>query len=438
MSSIENNSEEAVPFEWLTNFSSLVHLLDPNYLWNNPQLSTKPKNRRVLHIGCGSSILAEHLVRHFHEYSFLVNADNDEETLLGMKLRWHNLKRKWKSNGDTKITSECFWTKVDFNHDEILDYDNDDDDDTNRTARYDYDTNNDTNLTDEKCLDNHFKLKKNYFDLVLDKSTLDCALCSDDAASGLLFNTYQSLTSNGIYFVVSFHHVDFILPLLKNCPGIEWDVEHHVVPRQVDTPRYIDDINATFHIPKESLLLQSIKSKGESKKAHPQSSWSNTHGTFQPDEQYGKFVNVFICRRVCKNLQHDDHSKSAIKHQQLLNRDQMTIHIHDCNDMHFKVHNPMVTHVRIEQIKQSFLDKIKLCVHEQDESQCCSDEQLLKTNILSLKSCYDILFTDAEKEHLDMDFFMEDFMAFAQEHPSLCDENGMSFEAAILFLETMQ
>lgn len=418
-----NTIIEATPFEWLTNFSSLSELLDPNYLFpkdeNHLQIT---ENRRVLHIGCGSSLLAEHLIRRYEQFSLLVNADNDEQILLGMKLRWNALMKKWKSK-DEVITSTTLWTKVDFNHTEVLE---------NRGERnYNY-VDYDENDPSEISLDDQFKLQKNYFDLVLDKSTLDCALCSDDATSGLILNAYQSLKADGgVYLVVSFHHVDFIMPLLKNCPGVEWDVEHHVVPRKVDTLSYIDTINSSYAIPAQEPFTDEKEIHDMQTYSHSQQSWYDTDGTFQPDKQYGKYVNVFICRR----------SQMTSNETATLDRGKIERHIHDCNDLHFKQHNPMVTHVRKEQIKHAFLEQIKFTQQQHLEEKSVisnSEEALLETSVLSLRACYDILFTDAEKEHLGFDYFMEDCNAFSEQHESLCDENGMTCQAAILFLETMQ
>ena len=41
------------------------------------------------------------------------------------------------------------------------------------------------------------------FDLILDKSTLDCLLCSDDGAAGPLSIIYNHLIHGGIYFVLT-------------------------------------------------------------------------------------------------------------------------------------------------------------------------------------------------------------------------------------------
>jgi hypothetical protein len=429
----EDKIDEIGPFEWLTSFSSLSKLLDPTYLF--PTTSSGQKNLRVLHIGCGSSSLGEHLIRYYREYSLVVNADCDEETLLGMKQRWNKLLKNWESNGET-ITSQSLWMKFDFNNIAILDNKDELNGGCSDHSHSRYNHENQNNV----CLDGEFfKLKNNYFDLVLDKGTFDCALCSDDATSGLIVNVYQSLKANGgVYFIVSFHHVDFMMHLLQNCPDVDWDVEHDVVSREGDSPSYIESIDATFQIPKQILELDQESESVRKEVVNFHTPWSSSvNGTFQPSEEYNKFVNVFICRRK-KNR---DNSQGV----EILDREKIRKHIHECNDLHFKENNPMVTPARKDQIKDSFLERIKLGQEEKDDYDTtnlslsnCDDETVLKNSVLSLKSCYEILFTVDEKEHFTFEYFMEDFVAFSEEHVSLCDGDGMTYDTAILFLETMQ
>jgi hypothetical protein len=73
------------------------------------------------------------------------------------------------------------------------------------------------------------------FDLVLDKSTLDCTLCSDSATASLLLEVYRTLKTNGgVYIVISFHEMELLLPLLQDLPGARWTVEHTTMDRQIE------------------------------------------------------------------------------------------------------------------------------------------------------------------------------------------------------------
>ena len=51
--------------------------------------------------------------------------------------------------------------------------------------------------------------------------------------------------------------------------------------------------------------------------------------------------------------------------------------------------------------------------------------------------CYKILFTEAEREHLTYEYFLEDWNAFVEKRPNLA-RDSMSFETSVAFLEEMQ
>eukprot|EP00545_Synedropsis_sp_CCMP1620_P008699 CAMPEP_0119020294 /NCGR_PEP_ID=MMETSP1176-20130426/23753_1 /TAXON_ID=265551 /ORGANISM="Synedropsis recta cf, Strain CCMP1620" /LENGTH=69 /DNA_ID=CAMNT_0006974695 /DNA_START=105 /DNA_END=310 /DNA_ORIENTATION=- len=44
----------------------------------------------------------------------------------------------------------------------------------------------------------------------------------------------------------------------------------------------------------------------------------------------------------------------------------------------------------------------------------------------SLTECYMLLFTDAEREHLDEEHFLQDWEAYCQEHPAAGNVDAMS------------
>lgn len=360
-----------------------------------------------------------------------MNADNDVETLQSMKARWNNLVQEWKQvhrheheELPLPFTGTLHHVHMDFKD-------------------------NIKNTMQHPGLDDF--QDESQFDLVLDKSTLDCLLCCDDGASGLLCKVYQHLKPGGVYFLVSFHHVDFILPLLKGCPGVEWSsVEQYVVPRKVDAHEIVKLREAMFGnnvaLAFEQQLLESgeeendddddddaeANEESDALDAAP-SAWAS--GTFQPDEDYNKTVNVFICRRSLN----DDTAET-------LDRAKVNAHINATNDDYFQNQNPMVTHVRMEELKKMFLDELPVTStstsNNSSDSILSSPESELLTFILPLKSCYEILFTDAEKEQLIYDYFMEDWVAYSSEHHGEegipLPKDGMTFETAVKFLETMQ
>jgi spermidine synthase len=170
------------PFEWLTNASSLKPLLVDILPFSH---SSK---RRALHVGCGSSTLGEYLVQEL-DYDQVVNIDKDGTTLRQMEHRWRQ-----QQHDDERST----FFEVDL---------------VNQQIPY----------------------PSGYFDVAIDKSTLDCTLCSDEATAALLCQVYRCLNAErGVYVVISFHHIDLLLPLLRDCPGTDWNVEHRVIRREVE------------------------------------------------------------------------------------------------------------------------------------------------------------------------------------------------------------
>eukprot|EP00434_Breviolum_minutum_P001833 symbB.v1.2.001623.t1/scaffold80.1/size342472/10 len=74
-------------------------------------------------------------------------------------------------------------------------------------------------------------VQDNFADLVVDKSTLDCLLCSDGAPR-FVYNVHQMLTFDGYYVVISFHPKDFLISFLSLAFTVEsiTNLERHVGP----------------------------------------------------------------------------------------------------------------------------------------------------------------------------------------------------------------
>ncbi len=358
-------AKDIKPFEWLTNFSSLVPFLRKEFLFGKgSENDNKEAKRSALHVGCGSSSLGEGLLRHLG-YDFVLNIDKDKETLMKMKERWD---RKVKESSESGREQRMEWKYVDFVEEQMDD-------------------------------------KEQYFDLIVDKSTLDCALCSEDGVTGLLCYIYQKLNPiHGVYVVVSFHPVEMLQPLLQNCPGANWSVQHSVIVKQIDDK---DELP-------QQLSLSSIDYLDNHQLPSPLPSSST--------------VNVFVCRRqsTCSLLTKDEceHKFSSLftNDHRVLDRTNVRKHIHDVNDAWFQTQHPLVTRMREEEIYQKFGDA---------------------TSILDLSECYMILFTDAEREHLTMEHFLEDWQAFidtgSKSHNNKkLNPNGMTYGTAIDFLREMQ
>jgi len=336
-----SSSDDIRPFEWLTNASSLKPILLDAINGQNGHHSVTTK--RALHVGCGSSTVGEFLVQELN-YDQVVNVDKDGPTLQQMETRWQQHHPK-----DERLV----FCKVDLVKDEI-------------------------------------PYPPGHFDVVIDKSTLDCTLCSDEATAALLCQVYRSLNADhGVYVVISFHHVDLLLPLLRDCPGTDWEVSHQVICREVED--VVGNKSAT-HVSKPVRGVAADAANGES-------AWAT--GSFQPTEGYRTTVNVMICKR-------NGNGGGA------LDLEQVRHHVHETNDAWFQAQNPMLTRTRHDELQTVFKK--------------CS---------LELRTCYTVLFTDAEREHLTFEHFMEDWNAFLEPRPNL-ERDSMSFETAVAFLEEMQ
>lgn len=415
------------PFEWLTNFSSLAYYLNPDRLFPNVSGDSERQSFQVLHVGSGSSLLGEFLQLKFPAYDFVVNVDHDIEILYAMKQRWHRLVDKWtqlRGSGDTLDRygrPYCGTMKYAFMDFQQAD-DNSDILQTQTLGHCDLD----------ECPSNAT------FDLILDKSTLDCLLCSNDGAAGLICNIYKKLKVDGVYFCVSFHQAEFVKSLLEDCPGADWTVEQYVVPRKVDSPSILKCFEETLHDNIELILGSDSchyasnfeNEENNTSMVNEASAWND--GCFKPNEAYGRTVNVFICRRGRHISKSNEYQ--AVQ-ENCLDFVEVNKHIHNVNDEYFKMTNPMVTHIRKQQLKESFLKKGKELGYDEGGDGC--------HDVLPLKYCYDVLFTEAEKEHLSYDYFLEDWCAFCEKcldekNTSTNTKDGMTFETAIQFLDAMQ
>jgi SAM-dependent methyltransferase len=335
--------EEIRPFEWLTSASSIDAPLTSAF----QGMSNEPK--RVLHVGSGSSVLGEYLLEEpKYNIGEVVDADINGDTIRQMRERWEASLLRRESSPAGLLT----FLEVDLS--EPTDY------------------------------------PSHYFDLVLDKSTLDCTLCSDDASAGMLTEIYRLLKpEGGVYLLISFNHIDLLLPLLQDCPGVDWDVTHSVVMRQSEDLAS----GGITSLEKEATNLS------EDALPPTKAAWSS--GSFEPDESYRRTVNVFLCRRRGDGT--NDLDRAAV------NR-----HIIEINDQWFKRENPMLTSKRREELYPLF-----------------------QTNLLDLQQSFQALFTESEREHLTFDYFLEDWHAFLEKNGEL-PVDRMSFETAARFLDEMQ
>jgi SAM-dependent methyltransferase len=338
----DESSEDIRPFEWLTSPSSLgVRIREAL----EGSVKADGDGSHVLHVGCGSSALGEYLLENSTLYgiSRVINVDKDVSTLRRMRSRW---KKKNAGLDDCRLQYE----QVD--------------------------------LLTEKT-----KCESNTIDLVIDKSTLDCTLCSDETTASLLTEVYRLLKANGgVYLLVSFHNVGLLQPLLENCPGTDWDVSHSVMMRQV-----------------EDLTSRDTRCISPQKASRMESSTAWTESSCTPDEMYRKTVNVFFCRR-----------RPSGDHTHELDRTSVSHHVNETSNKWYRDESPMLTEQRKMDLRNAFGD-----------------------GTLDLESCYRMVFSEEERDHLDFEFFLDDWKSFCERGISVGSDH-MDYATAVAFLEEMQ
>ena len=421
-----NDQEESIrPFEWLTSSESLEPIVQ--------ECLQGRQNARVLHVGCGSSTWGENVACRFGRHvCVVVNVDNDRETLGKMERRWKNKDKTKKKtlDGDHDKCASMEFRVTDFS---VFGTNTDDDNDAN--------TDNDTNIQSDPKEDGSY-------DLVMDKSTMDCTLCSDRATTGLLCQVYRSLRDDGgVYLLVSFHHIDLLLPLLRDCPGAHWDVQHRTIRREVEdliggNARTVDSSQNNIAGTSQkgaTLGLDGVDPESGTNTTTTTTTtttssstvWST--GSFQPSDDYRRTVNVLICR---KRKRHRDDTV-PIPLSSVLDYESVQQHIHRTNNDWYQSQNPLLSEGRIGSLRDAFLERTA-------NTDGC----------LTLTERYRVLFTEDEREHLTFEHFLDDWQAWCHQRRADSDKgtNGdpddqqdiqpeepiMSLAMAMDFLREMQ
>lgn len=387
------------PFEWLTSPESIGRFVREYVLDGEGHASNDACERKeptAMHIGCGSSTVGEYLVQKFG-FAKVVNVDRDREILEGMAERWSEMINTESSRNAEEKKDES----VDRKGSLLLTPEN-----------CSADNSQIDNSMEFWCLDYTSQtLPERYsdlFDLVVDKSTLDCTLCSDcSATAAFLSEIYRTLSSNhGTYLVISFHELDLILPLLRDLPGAHWEISHTTMERQVE------NLNAN----KNSYAT-------ENSTPLPTETDSDSDTATIPSNR--KPLNVLIARKlpICETEIRVD---SSHLHRKLVFED-VVKHVQEVNDRWFQDEQPLLTDDRIADLKAAFFGNDSHSKH------------------MSLQDAYGAMFTEAEREHLTYEHFLEDWEAFCQEEkedksPTLDDQNTsiVTYDLALSFLRANQ
>lgn len=358
------------PFEWLTSPESLQNLVE--------SLGLPREKSSALHIGSGSSILGEYLVERLG-FEQVVDVDKDEETIERMRKRWQD--RCTANHNFDRLRHEV----VDFTQDTI-------------------------------------PVPTASTDLVLDKSTLDCTLCSDNATASLLMEVYRCLAVGGTYLVISFHEADLLLPLLRDLPGAQWNVTRTTMNRQVerlDSKKRNDNAKEINGNSEELATVSDTNSSPSSKPLNViMATKVDTFPELSDVVKMGNETNI----NNTNNASHGDQQISSPHH---LNFSVLCQHVHRVNDAWFQQSQPLLTRQREDYLRTVFMKP------------------------LQLTQAYNLLFTAAEREHLTYEHFLEDWDVFclnqqgdqievAEDDSNVATTKTVSYDTAIAFLREMQ
>eukprot|EP00536_Pseudo-nitzschia_multiseries_P001839 jgi/Psemu1/4245/gm1.4245_g len=443
------------PFEWLTSPDSIggfvrEHVLlpmrgsgnDRDHGKNNTNSNNSSRGRtnpglqqhqqlqqqqqqqqlpKAMHIGCGSSTVGEYLV---HELGFgtVVNVDRDRETLEGMEERWwrmlmnRNRNRSRTRNGYGDANANACRTRI-------------------RTPEFPGTTQSELSSESESiksaaaaatmefwCLDyTRERLPESYassFDLVVDKSTLDCTLCSDCASTAsFLAEIYRTLNPDGgVYLIVSFHEIDLLLPLVEDLPGADWTVSHTTMERKVE--------------------CVVANAKGYNSNINNSNNWNSNSNNWNSDNNNN-------------NNNNNDTNQ--------LNFDAVVRHVQEVNDRWFRDEQPLLTEERILDLGRAFgVEVVAAAVaaaannnngssndDDDDDEKKDGDEPqvapVVRSETLCLEQAYEAMFTEAEREHLTFELFLEDWEAFCEDgHHRGDNPRAIDYDTALRFLEANQ
>ena len=215
------------------------------------------------------------------------------------------------------------------------------------------------------------------FGLIVDKGTLDCSLCSDNGTAHLLAEMYRCLSVGGRYVVISLHEQELLFPLLSDLPGAQWDVSCHTMARQVER------LDGGSALPPTKVVTDEVE--GKSSQQHPP-------------------LSVLIARKRDIRPTEDCHS---------LKVEEIGDHVRRINDVWFQQSRPLLNAQRTEELRTTFVQA------------------------LPPPEAYQYLFTEAEREDLSYDFFLEDWHAFVALR-EMNQDAFITFDLAVDFLTVMQ
>jgi len=439
--------------------------------------SHKSSNLYVLHIGAGTSTVGEDLLETYPTYySLAINVDKDRSALMGMKQRYQKLKNVQVSLSDTAspyMTTAApgvSWHYFDFRTPlKTIQYYNPSTnisymfhsplqqilyntiytelakEDNKKPMNHSYTDSiesfstesvkqchtmihaDDSALSTLTSLDTSPRMDKDfhsnvYYDLIVDKGTLDCALTQEseeegeeevyhDSVTHLLCHVHAALRpppskpcdqssatghycnyQGGVYVCISLHPKDFLLPLLQNLPKVDWYVEYHSLD---------DGIN------------ESHNNKNYNHKATAPS--------------------VFICRKVCYRCNMLWTQREGIATRTVLDFQQVQSYVTQFIHQYFTQIHPTITCEREDMIRESF--------HHYDS---CHPNDLRHQSMnptmegrVPVDIGYTFLLTDEERECILLDEFINLWTKYCKTY-GIIHVTSMSIDEALTFIKTLQ
>ena len=217
-------------FEWIiSSFEEINKYLDVKYIGidMNTMIDTK-----LLVIGCGTSELSENIVKRY-ELCSVVSIDNDIDCINYMKNKTMKMMMKPCNHGSSccceKSGSSCYHRLVWYVYDLIEDshysnggYPNNNNGHHHRHDSYHRHNNHHTNHNDHIDVDNYNKKcneldEDNYFNIIIDKGTLD-AILVEGSIYMMLVEVYRMLRIDGVYLLISINTRRLLEPILMMKP----------------------------------------------------------------------------------------------------------------------------------------------------------------------------------------------------------------------------
>ena len=334
------------------------------------------------------------------DFEYVLNIDKDEETLERMRRRWEDGNEHENSNSHSQQQQKNKHTCLEYK------------------------------VVDFCCaLPGADELPHSPYPLIVEKSTLDCTLCSADASTGLLSLVYQHLAVGGYYVLISFNSLELLLPLLRDLPGATWTVSHQKMTRQVeDVSRHGIAIGSSSNSSSQkSTIPDNIPIESSSPHA-----WcaGNCESQVPDTDLSTRILNVLICHKTC-DLSQDQYTTTTT----MLDWDAVQHHIVTTNNIWYQTLHPLLTETRRREIEQHF--GATVVGGDPDDDDDNDNTLFVSSSFRSLLECYQILFSDAERQDLTYDYFLEDWHAYVDNHPNV-PTTEMTLTTALDFLQEMQ